>query len=327
MFSAIDKKQGAIIIVTSLLLGAGTFFWVACTSGAVGWTWDEVYYFSSSELQLEWLRAIIPAIKKGTLSHIFSQSTIDSYWLWDTYHNPHPSFYKILSSLSLIVFRNVLGEFVAYRLATAFLAGMLVCFLFLAVEKKHGLLPALYGALSLLFMPLFFGHAHIAATEIPLATFWFCSYWAFRKGLDRMSGSLMLSVFLGCALATKFTAILIPGAFLLWSILYRDRRALRNIAAMTLSPLIAVVLNPGWWHQPFKKIVDFILISTSREMTLPISTFFMNKMYVFSPPWYYSSVMIAITVPVVILLTILLGFVFLVKQKFRNAYDMLFLLN
>lgn len=300
---------------------------LVATCSDIGWTWDEVYYFLSSELQIEWSRTLLSALRAGNLSQVLSRETLDAYWLWDITHNPHPPLYKILSSVSLVLFKNILDDFTAYRLSTMLLAGLLTVFLFCTVEKRYGLVPALYGALSLLGMPLFFGHAHFAATEIPLATFWFCSYWAFWRGLDKISGSVLLGIFLGCALATKFTAVLIPCAFILWSILYREKRALRNLLAMALSPCIAVALNPGWWYQPVHKIWDFILMSTSRQDTIPISTFFLGKTYVFSPPWYYAPVMTGVTIPLTILLTILLGTMLLAKQKFRNSYDNLFLLN
>lgn len=324
---AFFRNSGRRNIICSICLGLFSFISIAATCDDFGWTWDEVYYFLSSELQIEWFQALRTALVNGSSAHVLSQKIIDEYWLWDINHNPHPPLYKILSSISLMLFKNSMDEFTAYRLATALLAGILVAFVFHALKTTYGLLPGLYGALSLLAMPLFFGHAHIAATEIPLALFWLCSYWAFWQGLTRFAGSALLAVFFGCALATKFTAVLIPAAAVIWTVLYREKRAFRNIIALMVSPFIAVLLNPGWWYQPLHKISDFIQISMSRHDSIPISTFFAGIRYSFSPPWYYAPVMTVITIPVTILLPVLLGVVLLLCQRFKNSCDILFLLN
>jgi len=314
-------------IVCGICLLLVSFISIAATCDDLGWTWDEVYYFLSSELQIEWFQALWTALAGGSTGRVLSQKIIDEYWLWDSTHNPHPPLYKILSSISLMLLRSSMDEFIAYRLATALLAGILVAFVFHSLRTTCGLLPGLFGALSLLAMPLFFGHAHIAATEIPLALFWFCSYWAFWKGLTGFAGSALLAVFFGCALATKFTAVMIPAAAVIWTVLYREKRAVRNIIALMVSPCIAVLLNPGWWYQPLQKISDFIRISMSRHDTIPISTFFAGTRYSFSPPWYYAPVMTVITIPVTILLPLLLGIILLLRRRGKNPRDVLFLLN
>lgn len=301
------------------------FFCLALTCGDVGWTWDEVYYFLSSELQLEWFRALKTGMFTGALQHVLSQQVLDAYWLWDVAHNPHPPLYKILSSISLGILGGNLDELVAYRMATVILAAGLIVMVFAVVAAHYGSATGLFSGLSLLGMPLFFGHAHIAATEIPLVFFWFGSYWAFWRGLRTVGGSVLLMLVFGCALATKFTALLIPLAMLLWTLLYREKRALRNIIALICAPCFAIAFNPGWWHQPFQKIAAFIQTSLSRHETIPISSFFMGERYVFSPPWYYSLVMTVITMPAALLFMVLLGCVFL--ARYRNRRDMLFALN
>ena len=301
------------------------FISIAATCKDVGWTWDEVYYYLSSELQREWFKALKDGIFYGSMHLVLSQDIVDAYWLWDSAHNPHPPLYKILSLSTVAVFGPYIDELVAYRLATAALAAGQIVLLFTVLREHYGNVTGAFSSLCLLVMPLFFGHAHIAATEIPLAFFWFGTYWAFWRGLHTIWGSLVLSILFGCALATKFTSLLIPSAMLVWTLVYRERRALRNILFFVFSPFIAVALNPGWWHKPFQKIADFIQTSLSRHETIPISTFFMGERYVFSPPWYYSPVMTVITMPAAVLLMVLIGGMFLVR--YRNRCDMLFVLN
>jgi len=321
-------KQRTSAIVCSLLVGLGSFCCIAATLDDVGWTWDEVYYFMSSDLQIEWFSALVSSFRDGTADFVLSQKIVDEYWLWDIAHNPHPPFYRMLSGAARVLFGNMLGDFAAYRLSSALLASALVFCLFWTVQKKYGLLPALYGSFCLVAMPRFFGHAHIAATEIPVAAFWFFSYWAFWKGRERVSGSVLLGIFIACGLATKFTAVLIPIPFVLWSVLYRDKRAIRNIlVAVFFSPALAFLLNPGWWHDPVGKIAAYLHASLAREQTIPIATYFAGELFTFSPPWYYSPVMIAITVPAVVLFAVLTGAVWLMRERFKDSYDVLFLLN
>ncbi|MCX8044071.1 MAG: glycosyltransferase family 39 protein [Desulfobacterota bacterium] len=313
------------LFVCGFCVFIATLFCLALTCGDIGWTWDEVYYFLSSELQIEWFRALKNSAFSGSLQHVLSQQVLDAYWLWDASHNPHPPLYKIFSSISLAMLGKYMDELVAYRMATAVLAAGLVALVFVVMAETSGIAVGLFAGLSLLVMPLFFGHAHIAATELPLAFFWFATYWAFWKGLRTAWGSLLLSILFGGALATKFTAVLIPAAMVLWALMYREKRALRNIIALGGAPCFAVMFTPGWWHQPLQKIAAFVQTSISRHDTTPISSFFMGERYVFSPPWYYSPVMTVITIPAAILFMMLIGSIFV--ARYRNQRDMLFVLN
>jgi len=309
-------------------LGLLTFGVLIVTGEDMGWTWDEAYYFMSSELQIAWFKAVYNALRAGNLDVVLSQKVIDEYWLWNLYHNPHPPLYRMLSGLGWFAFQDTLGDMRAYRLATAMQAAVLISLLFIVIRRRFGILAGLYGSLPLLLCPLFFGHANLAATEIPLAMFWLLACWAFWQGRDHAWGSLLAGIFWGAALAVKFTAVLIPVPLLLWSMLYKDKRAVRSLAcAAVLGPLIAIALNPGWWYQPLDKIVHFLSISLSRKETIPITTFFLGKIYHFSPPWYYCPVMLMITTPVTFLSSMLLGLICFCKQRLRTKYDTLFLLN
>ena len=294
----------------------------------IGWTWDEVYYFESAQFQLQWVKALYHALFTGNLSTVLSQKIVDEYWLWDIYHNPHPPLYKILSVTGWLLFKNILGDFAAFRLSSAFLASVLISILYRTIEKRYGILPALYGSCSLLFMPLFFGHAHIAATEIPLTTFWFLACCAFWRGLTRRSGIILFGILWGCAIATKFTGLLLPVPLIVWALLYKERRGMGNVViALPLALLLALLVNPGWWHDPIGKIVNFVQISLSRGDSIRIPTFFLGKTYSFSPPWTYAWIMTAITVPVTTLVTFMLGLLTLYRDTANRRFNNLMFIN
>ncbi len=159
------------------------FIMLVATAGDIGWTWDEVYYFLSSQKQLQWFKTLFSSASISDLTYVFSRGFVDEHWLWSPEQNPHPPLYKILSGLCWWFFSDTLGDFTAYRLSSALLSIILIFFLFRAIEKNRGFIPAICGSLTLLLMPRFFGHSHIAATEIPLASFWFMTCYFFYKGL------------------------------------------------------------------------------------------------------------------------------------------------
>jgi 4-amino-4-deoxy-L-arabinose transferase-like glycosyltransferase len=320
-----DKKAG---IFACFGLSAFCFFSIALTANSIGWTFDEVYYFMSSELLIEWFKAFFSSLLHGEVEFVLSRKVVDDYWLWDLVHNPHPPLYKILSAITWVLFKDLLGEFAAYRVSSAILCSTLIAGLFYVLKRRYGILSGIFGGLALLFMPRFFGHAHLAATEMPLMTFWFLSCWAFWRSLTHVSGIIFLIIFLGCALATKLTGILIFGPLFLWTLMFRQKQAWRSILlSLVFAPLIAILVNPGWWHSPGDKILSFIHASLSREETIPIGTFFFGKSYSFSPPWIYAPFMIAATIPASTLVIFFFGILSVIKQKRHRAFNILLGLN
>ena len=315
-------------ILAAVLVGFFSFSVLIMTADDIGWTCDEVYYFISSELIMEWIQALVNALIHGNPATILSQSITDQYWLWDIKHNPHPPLYKIFTGVTLAALKSYWGEFVAYRCAPALLSSVLIVSLFIVLQNRYRIMAALYGSLALLFMPRFFGDAHIGATEIPLTTFWFLACWSFWRGLQGISGSVLFGVFWGCAMATKFTGLLIPAPLVVWSIVYRQKPAIKNIAvALPFALLIPFLVNPGWWHDPIAKINAFLQASLLRHETIPIPTYFWGTTYSFSPPWTYAWVMTAITIPVTTLFTFILGMVTLFTDKNNRSVTMLVFFN
>jgi hypothetical protein len=315
-------------ILVALMVGIFAFSVIIMTADDIGWTCDEVYYFISSELIMEWIQALASALVHGNPATILSQTITDQYWLWDIKHNPHPPLYKILTGVTLLTLKNYWGEFVAYRCAPALLSSVLVVCLFIILKNRYSMQAGLYGSLALLFMPRFFGDAHIGATEIPLTTFWLLACWSFWRGLQHVSGSVLFGIFWGCAIATKFTGLLIPAPLMVWSIVYRKKPAIKNMAvAIPFALLIPFVVNPGWWHDPIVKINAFLQASLLRHETIPIPTYFWGQTYSFSPPWIYAWVMTAITIPVTTIFTFILGMVTLSRDKINRSFNMLFFCN
>lgn len=325
--SAAPRNRAGLIAGGAALAGL-TVLLIAATTTDIGWTCDEVYYFLSAELLIEWFQALGAALHAGDVSNVLSRNVVDAYWLWDIQHNVHPPLYKIFSAITLAGLRDVLGPFAAYRFSPALLGGVLTGAIFIVGGACFGPGAGLCGALAFLFMPRIFGHLHLGATETPLMTLWFLCYAAFWLGRRRWWGSVALGVLLGAAVAVKFTAVLIPVAFTLWALLSRDRQSLRNLVlCLVLAPLVAVALNPGWWYDPIAKIAAFLHASTTRESVIPIPTMLLGTVYRFSPPWYYAPLMMAITIPLPTLLLLLPGTAALLRPVPARPLLVLFCLN
>lgn len=286
---------------------------VMATSHHYGFTWDEPYYFKATTLHMEWIGDVFQQVWKGRVAGLFEDSVISQYWHWDPYHVPHPPFSRILSGLTWWGTAGFLGEVRGFRLSTGLFFLVLLGTVWVWTNALSNGLSAWVALLATLAMPHLFGHAHFAMTDIPIATLWILTAYAFWRGLTSTAWSMAFGLFLGFSLATKFPGFLIPIPLILWSFLYRETRPriYRNVyAAVFLAPFLFVLLYPFLWHFPFPRILEFVYSSTTR-LYRPDTSFvslFFNKIY-FSHqlPWYYPFVMVGLTIPVSILPAVLLG--------------------
>jgi 4-amino-4-deoxy-L-arabinose transferase-like glycosyltransferase len=305
-------------------LCAATVMLLVSTTDEIGWSCDEVYYFSSAEIITDWFQGLTGTIKTPGLSFVLSRKIVDEYWLWDIEHNPHPPLYKIFSAATLAFFKDQLGSFAAFRLSSQIQCGLLLAALFICLAGSRGLAAGLCGAACLVLMPRVFGHAHFGTTELPLMTLWFLCVCAFWRGRAQAVFSVLLAILWGMALATKFTAVLIPAPLVLWALVYRDRASLRNFILMLLvAPLVAIALNPGWWHDPIAKIGAYVATSLSRDEHIPIPTLYFGQALPFRPHWSYAPVMTALTIPLSTLVLFLIGTGRLAFKTDERSYDLL----
>jgi len=159
------------------------------------------------------------------------------------------------------------------------------------------------AGLALLFMPRVLGHAHIAATDMPLTLFWFVAtlglFQFVRQGSRRwlFAGAIGL----GLAFATKFTGWLAPLPVLAWMVFYGRSRASTKALLLWLAfaIVVAIVVNPAAWYDPIGYHERLFAESLSRETTVPIATFYLGQIWMFVVPWHHAVVMSLITLPVV----------------------------
>ena len=99
-----------------------------------------------------------------------------------------------------------------------------LCLLVFAVARRWFGTPAGFAALLLVaFEPLLLAHAGIVHTDVPVSLFWLASVVAWGRVLNRRSPGRVAAagVFLGLALATKFSALYLLPTFALVAIAVR----------------------------------------------------------------------------------------------------------
>jgi hypothetical protein len=304
-------------------LALGAFLLTAWTIPDYGLTWDEPWYFQAADLKVRWLRDLVRNLARGDVSPSLDDEVIVQHWHWDPSHVPHPPLSRILSGLSRALLAPYVDKFVAYRLPSAMLFGVLVAATYVWMTELFGRGTGLFASLALIVTPNLFGYAHFAMTDMPLTTFWFLAAFAFWRGLRSWKWSVAFGALLGCAMATKFPAFLIPIPLVLWAHLFARRAYANNVFSMVfLTPVVMVAWNPYLWHQTLPRLARFVLESSQRgyrEETNFLVFFFDRHYRASGVPWYYPFVMTAVTVPETVLLLALVGVVWLVKEQDQRA--------
>ena len=269
-----------------------------------GVTWDEPEYFASVERIQSWTATLFEDPATALDSAAIQTA-------WDPqevrYYNPHPPVYKQGMAATEFLFGRYLGPVAGYRLFAALMFALLVGAVTWSVAGVAGAVGGVGAGLALLLMPRVFGHAHIAATDMPLTCFWAVSTLAFAAYLrrGRTSAILLAALALGLALGTKFTGWLLPVPLLVWAIL--ERRWWPWLVTVLLALVVAYVLVPSAWYDPVGAVSRLFEESMGREQTIPLTTVYLGRIYDYAVPWQQSIVMTLVTVPLGVLCLSLFG--------------------
>lgn len=264
----------------------------------IGVTWDEPRYFQSVERIQDWTARVA----SGEWRDALSAGAIETAWDTDRYYNPHPPAYKAAMAITDAVFGDLLGVPGSFRLSSLLMFALLVALVTGWTARLTRPAAGAAAGLSLLLMPRVFGHAHVAATDMPLTLFWFvATMGAFFYVHDgRRRWIVLAALALGLGLATKFTAFLLPVPLAAWMLLQaRTRRAVAVcVYGLALAMLISVLVNPAAWPDPIGYQRRLIAESLSREAYVPISTYYAGRIFPFAVPWHHAIVMTVATLPV-----------------------------
>ncbi|HUU27095.1 MAG TPA: tetratricopeptide repeat protein [archaeon] len=317
-----DQKSSRKLFFLSILAGLFALVTVTATINDIGITTDEPYYYKSCLQEIAWFRQAAEDFSKRQWSAPFSPEVLDRYWHFELIYNVHPPFYKLCSSLTLVLFEPWLGTMGAYRLSPAIMFSVLVALLFFTVGRRYGLLSGFWAAAGFALMPRIFGHAHFGATDMPITLLWFASAVSFHRALESRRWAPVFAIVYGLALSTKFTAFVIPlplAAYVLLSRRFKQAAWPVGIA-LVVSPLLMIGLNPEWWHSTFERLHSYLFGSASRSEYLYIPTFYLGKKYDFYLPWHHSLIFTLFTVTPLVLAGFLYGFWRMVRRPLADQW-------
>ncbi len=266
----------------------------------VGMTWDEARYIESAQRIQEWTGRVIRGPDR---SDALSKEEIRQAWDVDRYFNPHPPVYKEAMALTDAVFGDRVGPLTGFRISSLLMFSLLVGLVAGLTAVFAGLSSGAGAGLALLLMPRVVAHASIAATDLPLTLFWFVATIGIFLFVQQGNRKWLIvgAVALGLAAGTKFTGFLTPAPLLAWLLFYgRDKISAKAFLLwIGFAIVVAVIVNPAAWYDPITYQQRLFTESLGRQASIPISTFYLGRIWPFVVPWHHALVMSVITLPIV----------------------------
>lgn len=314
-----------------VVLFLGTLLLIGVTLKDYGVTWDEPPYFHASDLHVRWISGFSANIVTGELRNSLDDQTIRAAWHWNPYNVPHPPFSRIVSGFAKEISSPFLDKFSAYRMGPALFFAVLVTVIYLWMKELFGAATGLFSALAAILTPNLFGFAHIAVTDLPLASMWFLTSYSFWKGLSNWKWSIVLGVIWGLALSTKFPAVLILIPLIVWAHLFHRDKYVNNLFTMLfLAPTVMVATQPYLWHQTGLRVLEFLYEGISRGYRAETNfgvLFFGQILPSSQLPWYYSFFMVGVTTPEPLVVLASLGVMSIAWRKNRRSAPLLLFFN
>ncbi|MGW8283614.1 MAG: hypothetical protein ACWGON_09970, partial [Gemmatimonadota bacterium] len=106
-------------------------------------------------------------------------------------------------------------------------------------------------------------------------------------------------------MGTKFTGWLLPVPLLVWAVL--ERRWWTWFVVVPCALIVWYLFVPPSWSDPLGAVARLFTESLSRELTAPMTTFYLGTTFPYVVPWHQSIVMLLVTVPLGILVLSLVG--------------------
>ncbi|HEU5077118.1 MAG TPA: glycosyltransferase family 39 protein, partial [Polyangiaceae bacterium] len=264
----------------------------------------------------------------ATPERAFERAVLDHHW---SVNREHPPFVKLLFALVHALFHEKLGWFAsagtAYRSVGALFGGIVLATVFAWARSIAGMRAGVAAALALGLMPRFFHHAHLACFDVPVASLWVVTAFAYARAVHSGKRVWLVgtSLLYGLLLATKHNAWLLPpalGVHLLLLGLSGQRELARRSALvvgcmLVAGPLLLFASWPWIWHDTWQRVGEYIAFHRNHEY---YNMEFLGRTYHRPPmPRAYAPVMTLATVPSVVLVLFGVGLVGALSSV-RRAY-------
>ena len=268
----------------------------------------------------------------NTRSKLFSARVIAWFWPFARAEpHGHPPFYALLALIGdgLTPGRDELSR---ARLGAMLLFAATNGALFASLLTRRGFWSGVLGAGAFALSPQLFAMGHYAHYDAPLTCLWLGSILAFSEATTtvpagklangrspRWGWVVVFGVLVGAGAGTKLTGWLLPLPFLIWTLLYRERKGALTLALGALVAAATVyAVTPPWWFAPWSGLSQFFRSNLTRGESTPIPVQFLGTVYV-SPneslPWYNTLIWTVAASPVCFLAWALAGSVRAVRER------------
>jgi len=315
-----SKERLLIVHLIGLSIAIIYILILLSTAKDIGFARDEGFYFTSSESYARWFQLLIEkpreAVKRGA---------IDAHW---SINSEHPSLMKSLFGISWLIFHkklHLMRESTSFRFPGMLMSGLLLYLVVVFAAQLWGLRVGVFSALLLATMPRYFYHSHLDCFDVPIATMWFATVFAFYKSLSSVKWAVLTGIIWGLALETKLNAFFIPVVlFIFWFFRFGRRFFLCGVSGkggkgglLGIPPLplafffmvilglpLFVALWPYLWYDTINRLNNYL----GFHLHHPYYNIEYFGITYFKPPFpiSYPFVMTIITMP---LSTIMLSFV------------------
>ncbi len=243
---------------------------------------------------------------------------------------------------------NFFNVLILSRLKTLIFGILLGIFILIFTKKLFGTRAGLLALFLFSFEPNIITHSSLATTDLLTAFFVFTSAYYFYKFIQQpeLKTSIIAGIFLGFALISKFTAILLIPAYILIILLFlttKNRRKYFTFFALTLF-ISVLIINSAYLFKGtfttlgaqnvssplFKALPDFMPLFLPAKYIEGLgfiqrphaghATAYFHGRYSETGFWYYYLVAFAIKTPIPLMILFILGVIWLAKNGKRQLY-------
>ncbi len=349
-------------------VAAATLALLVATGPLLTITWDEAFVLGRQERVREWLHAVrdpsgfapswrpIPLQDEllepdsegrtppapadlDTRAKLFSQPVIEWFWPFARAmpygHPPGCALAGLIGDVLAPSWEVLARARLGPMLLVSIVAGAIYGF----VCRRWGPWAAAAAAGAWVLQPRPFAHWHFAHFDDVLVCYWVGSVLAFSKAVEAVEGSskprwgwaVAFGILAGAAANTKLTGWFLPIPFIVWTLMYRDRRGLLTLLiGGALGLLTLYLLTPPWWHNPVDGVEKFLRSNLTRSRSTKIPTMFLGRVILTpaeSLPWYNTLVWTFFVTPVVFLGLAITGAGRAVRRMRAEPLAVLFVLH
>lgn len=331
---ALDIPIGWALAIGYLLFLLGTT--------QMGYARDEGYYFVAGHRYISWVKELVGEVRHRKELRSLQRQRIEHYW---RYNNEHPPLAKLLMGASWWLFADTLkwmSNATAYRFPGMCWAALMILLVYLWGTEVWNRRVGLFAAFSLMLLPRFFFHAHLAAFDVPVSALWLLVCYAFWKSLRQSGWGFWCGVFAGLALATKHNAWILPAPLgLYWLAQHWNQFRLKILPGgsyqvrfqplpsavtwtLVLSPILLVGLWPllwpdnplsiaSWKNVTFFWLREYVVFHLAH---VHYDAYYFGILHMEPPfPWHFPFVMTLVTFPAATMVLMLGGVWISLRQQ------------